>query len=72
MPLPSPTLNTLSQKTRLLAEYDKRIQAEKQLAEMYGRWDKILQGQLGSRCTPYCVRWSGSCWLFCSWLWPKD
>ena len=40
------TLNALSQKTRLLAEYDKRIQAEKQLAEMYGRWDKILQDQL--------------------------
>lgn len=39
-------LNTLSQKTRLLAEYDKRIQAEKQLSEIYGRWEQIIQDQL--------------------------
>jgi small-conductance mechanosensitive channel len=39
-------LNSLSQKTRLLAEYDKRIQVEKQLAEMYGRWEQIVQDQL--------------------------
>jgi small-conductance mechanosensitive channel len=39
-------LTSLSQKTKMLAEYDRRIQAEKQLAEMYGRWDGILEGQL--------------------------
>lgn len=39
-------LNTLSQKTRLLSEYDKRIQAEKQLVTIYGDWDTILQDQL--------------------------
>ncbi len=39
-------LNTLSQKTRMLSQYDKRIQAEKQLADMYGRWDAIVQNQL--------------------------
>jgi small-conductance mechanosensitive channel len=38
-------LNNLSQKTRLLAGYDKRIQAEKQLADIYERWDKIVQDQ---------------------------
>ncbi len=39
-------LNNLSQKTRMLSQYDKRIQAEKQLADMYGRWDAIVQGQV--------------------------
>ena len=39
-------LNSLSQKTRLLSEYDKRIQAEKQLVTIYGDWDTILQDQL--------------------------
>ena len=39
-------LNNLSQKTRLLAQYGRRIQAEKQLTEVYGRWDGILQDEL--------------------------
>lgn len=39
-------LTNLSQKTRMLSQYDKRIQAEKQLADMYGRWDAIVQDQL--------------------------
>ena len=39
-------LTNLSQKARLLALYDKRIQAERQLAATYGQWDGILQDQL--------------------------
>ncbi len=40
------TLESLSQKTKLLSLYDKRIQAEKQLANIYGRWSEIVQSQL--------------------------
>jgi small-conductance mechanosensitive channel len=35
-------LNSLSQNTKLLAEYDKRIQAEQQLVTLYGQWNDIL------------------------------
>jgi small-conductance mechanosensitive channel len=39
-------LNEQTLKTKLLSEYDRRIQDEKQLADMYGQWDGILQDQL--------------------------
>jgi small-conductance mechanosensitive channel len=39
------TLHKLSQNTRAMAEYDKRIQAEKQLALLYGQWNEILMRQ---------------------------
>ncbi len=39
-------LNEQTLKTKLLSEYDRRIQDENQLADMYGRWDGILQDQL--------------------------
>lgn len=38
-------LNSLSQNTKALATYDKRIQAEQQLAALYGQWADILGGQ---------------------------
>ncbi len=38
-------LQELSQNTRALAQYDKRIQAEKQLAVLYGQWVGILTEQ---------------------------
>jgi small-conductance mechanosensitive channel len=38
-------LNRLSQNTKALAQYDKRIQAEKQLADLYGQWNEILNLQ---------------------------
>ena len=38
-------LNSLSQNTKALATYDKRIQAEQQLAGLYGQWADILAGQ---------------------------
>ncbi len=38
-------LHDLSQSTKALAGYDKRIQAEKQLAASYGQWNEILAGQ---------------------------
>ena len=38
-------LRDLSQNTKALAEYDKRIQAEKQLAALYGQWNGILTQQ---------------------------
>jgi small-conductance mechanosensitive channel len=39
-------LHNLSQNTKVLAEYDKRIQAEKQLATLYGQWNEILAVQV--------------------------
>jgi small-conductance mechanosensitive channel len=38
-------LNNLSQNTKALAGYDKRIQAEHQLAALYGQWADILTAQ---------------------------
>jgi len=38
-------LNSLSQNTKALATYDKRIQAEQQLAGLYGQWADILASQ---------------------------
>jgi small-conductance mechanosensitive channel len=38
-------LNSLSQNTKALALYDKRIQAEKQLADLYGQWNEMLNLQ---------------------------
>ncbi len=38
-------LHSLSQNTKVLAGYDKRIQAEQQLATLYGQWDGILAVQ---------------------------
>ena len=38
-------LHNLSQNTKLLAQYDKRIQSEKQLADLYGQWNGILAVQ---------------------------
>ena len=38
-------LQSLSQNTKALAGYDKRIQAEQQLATLYGQWDDILSLQ---------------------------
>jgi len=38
-------LHDLSQNTKVLAGYDKRIQAEQQLAALYGQWDGILTVQ---------------------------
>ena len=38
-------LHSLSQNTKVLAEYDKRIQAEQQLAALYGQWDGNLTVQ---------------------------
>jgi len=38
-------LKSLSQNTKVLAEYDKRIQAEQQLATLYDQWDGILTVQ---------------------------
>jgi len=35
-------LNNLSQNAKVLAGYDKRIQAEQQLATLYGQWDDIV------------------------------
>ncbi len=39
-------VNSLSQKTKLLAEYNRRIQAEEQLVDLYARRAGILQDQL--------------------------
>lgn len=39
-------LTTLSRNSRLLAQYDKRIQAEQQLAAMYGSWTAILNAEI--------------------------
>jgi small-conductance mechanosensitive channel len=39
-------INQLSQKTKALSSYDKRIDLEKQLAGIYGDWAGILDGQL--------------------------
>ncbi len=38
-------LHNLSQNAKVLAEYDKRIQAEQQLATLYGQWADILAEQ---------------------------
>jgi small-conductance mechanosensitive channel len=38
-------LHTLSQNSKVLPQYDKRIQAEKQLAALYGQWSGILAAQ---------------------------
>ncbi len=38
-------LHTLSQNTKVLAKYDKRIQAEQQLATLYAQWHGILTVQ---------------------------
>jgi len=38
-------LHTLSQNSKVLTQYDKRIQAEKQLAALYGQWYEILAAQ---------------------------
>jgi len=38
-------LHSLSQNTKVLAGYDKRIQAEQQLATLYGQWEGILSLQ---------------------------
>ena len=38
-------LHDLSQNAKVLAGYDKRIQAEQQLATLYGQWDGILTKQ---------------------------
>jgi len=38
-------LNHLSQNTKALAAYDKRIQAEQQLAALYGQWAAVLATQ---------------------------
>ena len=38
-------LNSLSQNTKTLATYDKRIQAEQQLAALYDQWADILSAQ---------------------------
>ena len=38
-------LHSLSQNTKVLAGYDKRIQAEQQLATLYGQWEGILAVQ---------------------------
>ena len=38
-------LNSLSQNTKALAGYDKRIHAEQQLATLYGQWADILAAQ---------------------------
>ena len=38
-------LHNLSQNAKVLAEYDKRIQAEQQLSTLYGQWADILAGQ---------------------------
>jgi small-conductance mechanosensitive channel len=40
------TLHQLSGKTRMLSVYDKRIQAEKQLADLYGGWGEVVNGQI--------------------------
>ena len=39
-------INKLSQKTKTMSSYDKRIDLEKQLAGIYGDWSGILDGQL--------------------------
>ncbi len=38
-------LHNLSQNSKILAQYDKRIQAEEQLADLYGRWAGVLNLQ---------------------------
>jgi len=38
-------LHTLADKNRTLAEYDKRIQTERQLEAIYGQWAAIVDGQ---------------------------
>ena len=45
-------LHDLSQNARVLAEYDKRIQAEQELATLYGRWGASSPCNAGSHCTP--------------------
>jgi small-conductance mechanosensitive channel len=39
-------LHSLSDKSRTMAEYDKRIEAAKQLADIYGQWLEIVDVQL--------------------------
>jgi small-conductance mechanosensitive channel len=38
-------IHDLSQSAKVLAGYDKRIQAEQQLAALYGQWNEIVSGQ---------------------------
>ena len=40
------TLHSLSDKNKTLAAYDKRIEAEQQLAALYGQWTQIVDGQI--------------------------
>jgi len=39
-------LTALSNNSRLLAQYDKRIQAEQQLATIYGEWSNVVSQQI--------------------------
>jgi small-conductance mechanosensitive channel len=39
-------LHNLSDRTKIMSMYDRRIDAQKQLASLYGQWSEILDGQI--------------------------
>jgi hypothetical protein len=53
------SLRQQSQTSKTLADYDKRIQDEKQLAELYGQWIKLIDAevQLAQRAILRSLLW---------------